>query len=364
MQKGFALVFIIIAILALVSVAAGALYLGRRVNKNFQPSVQIPPIPTSSAATPLLSPAETTTSQTAEEKAVRNLIAAFEKNIQNKNIIGVISLYTPPQTDEEKQTYNFMMGKDTNSYPRLFNNNTSNFRLDSWKIARREYPDNKEIINKTNNGYTVVVEEIRVNWNNVSGGYSQPSKNLFVIEIVNVNGKWLIDRYYYLNQENGRRGGPKYEGLGFSTNEVVLPKQSDFPLMSYTNEVYKFSFKYPAEMTLEKDKIKEPFYDLIAEFVTSNYGVSVRAISDIDVYNKVKPEDVAKREISDSGFTYSISSSKINNLFVATTWVNDPAKRTITTIAHPTKNLFIEVAFSGTRHQLDDQILSTFRFID
>ena len=132
---------------------------------------------------------------------------------------------------------------------------------------------------------------------------------------------------------------------------------------TYTNQEYAFLFEYPQQMIIEEEKAKDPYYDLIAKFSTINYGISVRAIRDIDIYNKVPVENVAKREIMDSGFEYDIINSQINGLSVAKTLVNDPAKRVIATIANPDKNLFIEISMTGTAHQLDEQILSTFKFL-
>ena len=154
-----------------------------------------------------------------EEADVKNLIAKFEKYIQDRDVQGLMSLYTPAKTKDEIASYRNLMGKDPDvGAPRLFNNVTSNFIVKNWKIARREYPDNKELITKVDNKYFVVVEETRKSWCNAvpcAGSYSFEDTSLYIFEIVNLNSQWTVDRYYFMNQNNSSNGGPKYEGLNF-----------------------------------------------------------------------------------------------------------------------------------------------------
>ena len=154
-----------------------------------------------------------------EDAWIKILVTKFEKYIQDRNVQGLISLYTPAKTTKEIASYHNLMGKDPDiGIPRLFNNVTSNFIVTSWKIARREYPDNKELITKDGNKYFVVVEETRKGWCNAGpcvGTYSFENKATYIFEIVNSNSQLLVDRYYLMNQNNGRNGGSKYEGLNF-----------------------------------------------------------------------------------------------------------------------------------------------------
>ena len=131
---------------------------------------------------------------------------------------------------------------------------------------------------------------------------------------------------------------------------------------SYSNSEYGFTFQYPVEMLLEEERAKEPYYDLVAEFATSNYGLSVSVIHDIDIYENSGPEDVAKREVADSGFKYTVTGAQLNGLRAAKTTMENLNNSVVVTLAHPTKNIFVAITFSRPRLQLDDQILSTFKF--
>jgi len=154
-----------------------------------------------------------------EETEVKSLITKFEKYIQDRNVKGLMSLFTPAKTKEEIASYRNIMGQDPDvGAPRLFNNVTSNFIITNWKIARREYPDNKELIIKDNNKYFVTVDETRKSWCNAdpcAGTYSFENTSPYILEIVNVNSQWMVDKYYLMNQGNTRNGGPKYEALMF-----------------------------------------------------------------------------------------------------------------------------------------------------
>lgn len=159
------------------------------------------------------------TSPNTEEEEIKSLVTRFEKYIQDRNVQGLVSLFTPSETKDEIASYRNLMGQDPDvGSPRLFNNVTSNFIITNWKISRREYPDNKELITKDNNKYFVIVEETRKNWCNAdpcAGTYSFENTGLYVFEIVNSNSNWMVDRYYLMNQNNSRNGGPKYEALNF-----------------------------------------------------------------------------------------------------------------------------------------------------
>src|SRR3989344_2021419 len=140
--------------------------------------------------------------------------------------------------------------------------------------------------------------------------------------------------------------------------------QKNIQWVTYNNSEYGFTFQYPSDMTLEKDTKKEEFYDTIAKLVAADYSINVRAIYNIDIYDDAETQLVAGREISDSGFTYSLTNSIINGLSTTTAVVNNSSKKRIVTIAHPTKNLFIVIASTGGNQPIDSEILSTFKFLD
>lgn len=153
-----------------------------------------------------------------EEAEVKSLITKFEKYIQDRNVKALMPLFTSAKTAEETTSYRNLMGLDPDiGAPRLFINVTSNFIVTNWKIARREYPDNKELITKENDKYLVTVEETRKSWCNAdpcAGAYSFENTGPYIFEIINVNSQWMVDKYYFMNQRNVN-GGPKYEALMF-----------------------------------------------------------------------------------------------------------------------------------------------------
>jgi len=135
-----------------------------------------------------------------EKIEIKNLVSKVEQNIQERNVDELMSLFTPPKTAEETASYRILMGLDPDiGVPRLFNNVTSNFVITYWEIARREYPDNLELISKKNNIYFVTVKETRKSWCNSGpciGTYSFENNGFYVFELVKENSVWKVDKYY------------------------------------------------------------------------------------------------------------------------------------------------------------------------
>ncbi|OGG02569.1 hypothetical protein A2Z33_02145 [Candidatus Gottesmanbacteria bacterium RBG_16_52_11] len=153
-----------------------------------------------------------------ETGTVRNLVTRFEDHIRDRNVSGLMSLFTPAVTEAEISSYRDLMGlePDTGS-SRLFNNVTSNFIVTSWKIARRQYPDNAEMISKVGDTYFVTVEETRKSWCNAGdcvGTYSFENTGFYVFEIVKRSTGWLVDKYYP-QPASPAREVMKYEALTF-----------------------------------------------------------------------------------------------------------------------------------------------------
>jgi len=153
-----------------------------------------------------------------EETEVKSLITKFEKYIQNRNVNGLMSLFTPAKTKEEIASYRNLMGQDPDvGSPRLFNNVTSNFIITNWRIARREYPDNEELVTKENNKYFVIIEETRKSWCNAdpcAGTYSFENTGFYVFEIVKQGSSWMVDKYYP-QPASPKTVVTKYEALNF-----------------------------------------------------------------------------------------------------------------------------------------------------
>lgn len=133
---------------------------------------------------------------------------------------------------------------------------------------------------------------------------------------------------------------------------------------TYTNNLYTFQIKYPQKFNLTEDKTKEDFYDKLASLVYQDANISIRAIHDIDIYKNSKPQDVATREVIDSGLKYNIINTTISGYPAAITVLETiPKIRTTATIANPNKNIFIEIS-SDVDTTTFNQILSTFKFTE
>jgi hypothetical protein len=170
--------------------------------------------------------------------------------------------------------------------------------------------------------------------------------------------------------------------------ELILPQPSPTPTplptevpqeedptaewKMYVNREYWFRIKYSFRYQLEEDLKPEEFYDQLASFSLpsdTSPQVSLKAIGNIDVYEANSPRFVVEREISDAphGGNYSVSEIRVSDYEVALARINyggfeGRGEELIAIIAHPDRNLFIEIESRGDYKEFD-LILSTFRFI-
>jgi hypothetical protein len=166
--------------------------------------------------TQLPAPSETAVVNTGNEKAeVRDLIANFEDKLEQRDINGIMAFFTPPETKDEKDLYNSIMGLDAQGIkPRLFNNVSSNFYTLSYGITEQ---NGIERLTREGNKYIAVVKEMR----KIYGGPANPqwlgpSEFSFVFEIVKKDGSWMIDKYYDEGLSiDYQPPTMKYRGLGF-----------------------------------------------------------------------------------------------------------------------------------------------------
>ncbi len=158
-------------------------------------------------------------------------------------------------------------------------------------------------------------------------------------------------------------------------NQVISPEltaEQDATLdttanwKTYNNTFYSFRIDYPVRFEIVEKTKREDYYDTLATLTSSfKESITLKAIHDIDIYEKNGPEMVAEREVMDSGFIYNITTTKIGDYFAAiTTFDNNPDKKSPTiTIAHPSKNLFIVIDINTDLSRVEfDQILATFKF--
>lgn len=140
---------------------------------------------------------------------------------------------------------------------------------------------------------------------------------------------------------------------------------------TYKNNKYQFQISYPDNYRLEEDLKNEDYYDYLGKITDGTDSISLRAIYNIGIYENRSPEVVAEREIMDSGYNYKIYSTKIGDYSAAFTplkssgvnYINPENIMTIFTVAHPSKNLFIEIECRWKCLQFD-RILKTLKFTD
>lgn len=95
---------------------------------------------------------------------------------------------------------------------------------------------------------------------------------------------------------------------------------------------------------------------------------SVIAIYNADVYENMSLVDVAEREVPEGPSKYEINEVEIGEYSFAIIELNDGTLGHVAIVAHPYKNLFIEIIFQQFLYLGDykelKEMLSTFRFLD
>lgn len=158
-------------------------------------------------------PASTIEEQAAirSEEAQKNTAAAgktveeFEKLQQQKNALEILKLMTEPQTTQEKETRDFLLGYDidpTGKGFRLYNTSGTGYTLENYKVKECK-PQDKTIV--------CTIEETRKYWNNVEGEWTAPQSKDYEVILLQLNGKWLIDKYKDPSSESDV---DKYSGFG------------------------------------------------------------------------------------------------------------------------------------------------------
>ena len=209
---------------------------------------------------------------------------------------------------------------------------------------------------------------------------SSPQESLDIVPCdINADGNCNVEDLNLLNKALGTSRGQKgyipladldYDGVINEVDKQTLLKLLDQNQSNetanwetYTSRTYNFQLQYPKDWLLEEDNKTENYYDAVAKIISVEGVVSIRTINGIDIYQNFPVLNVAKREIMDSGFKYTTEETKIGNLTTAITKIEDSKKTIRATIAHPNKNLFVEISYAGDK-KIFDQILSTFRFLN
>lgn len=157
------------------------------------------------------SPAKTININEEEQKEIEDFIYSFERFRLEKDVSKIIDSFTPPSTKEEQEALDFMMGKDlplvnNKVMPRLFITQLFNNFVGTAVIRD---------ISKTENGVTILVDELRITYSGLveppgTPDYTATVESL-IFELVKTNDGYKIDKYH--RQTPNQLTVLKYEGL-------------------------------------------------------------------------------------------------------------------------------------------------------
>lgn len=173
-----------------------------------QPLPTISPRPTATVSPfPLVSPSGSPFSSpkkeaSEEQEELGRLIKEFESLHINKNPL-VLTLFTPPASEEEKEEYNFWLGADA-AGPRLYSNVRTAYKVFDYK--RVSYTKESGF------QYVIRVDEQRAGYSNVTGAYGPVVWHNFVFRVIKQGNLWLIDKYDFWAAD--LKEFKKYGGFG------------------------------------------------------------------------------------------------------------------------------------------------------
>lgn len=180
----------------------GGYYLGKQSSISNNITNTQPPIQTGSTATSV--PTQVVDYCITEKDSILSVIINFETLQKNKDPKGVLALFTAPQLQDEISDYQNLSGKDTNIEPRLYNNVSTNFNTQSYKITQQP-------AKSSNNSCVVQVEEQRSDYGGPTNPQFLPARTeSFALILIKQNGEWKIDQYQSLNPKI-KKG--KYSGF-------------------------------------------------------------------------------------------------------------------------------------------------------
>lgn len=173
-----------------------------------QPLPSISPRPTATVSPfPLVSPPGSPFSSPKkeageEQEELGRLIKEFESLHINKNSL-VLTLFTPPASEEEKEEYNFWLGADA-AGPRLYSSVRTAYKVFDYKIV--------SYTKESGFQYVIRVDEQRAGYSNVTGTYGPVVWHNFVFRVIKQGSLWLIDKYDFWAAD--LKEFKKYGGFG------------------------------------------------------------------------------------------------------------------------------------------------------
>lgn len=136
---------------------------------------------------------------------------------------------------------------------------------------------------------------------------------------------------------------------------------------TYQNSQLNFNLNYPQDGKLIEEKTgdinENRFYTPLAKIEMDRRTISMRAISNIDLYAQASPLEVAKREIMDNSSPYTIEETSIGGLAMAITQVESSHQKIIYTMKHPKQqDVFLEISFDQDFPK-QEEIISSLKFL-
>lgn len=131
-----------------------------------------------------------------EKDSILSVVTNFETLQKNKDPKGVLALFIAPQLQDEISDYQNLSGKNANVEPRLYNNVSTNFNTQSYKVTQQPTKSS----NSSSYSCVVQVEEQRSNYGGPTNPKYLPAQaESFALTLRKQNGEWKIDQYMSLD---------------------------------------------------------------------------------------------------------------------------------------------------------------------
>lgn len=144
-----------------------------------------------------------------EQKVIESFVAIFYRDMSSKNAKKLLGNFSDPANEQEQNNLNFLLAKDleygkSDTLPRLFSTQLYNYGLGAYDLRS---------IKKTNNSFTVEVDEMRVIYsglveNGGDIGYTAKVAS-FTLELNTETDGFKILKYYHKDANTPA----KYQGF-------------------------------------------------------------------------------------------------------------------------------------------------------
>lgn len=280
-----------------------------------------------------------------EETEVKNLVQQLYKAIEEQNGDLVMTYFTPPETPEEKERYNWLTAADFPEGQRFFRGflrvKIANLTIKSIKKLDK----GKFQVNLT--------DEFQSYSNADPVGYGPVVKRNIVIIAVKMDNKWLIDEWNYPAYKYKVN---KYSGFG---QEEIISNNETAHWQTYKSKEYGFEIKFPNNW---RHHVNDYEAQQMICFYPGQYPGDCPAILSISWDTTLQKRYADVKAMFEKNYTVTESDISI-----------DGVEGKLLNIENPTgfaKEAFFEkesyiynFAIVAEHKSLFNQILSTFRFV-